>query len=552
MWCASRWHRRLRRGLVMSGVVWCVAGLAVAKEPQWQDETHALPEPSVDVVACGVGTSGDRQVWIGGSGRVWQLMTRTSGTRWESALSVRGSDATVHDIVRDDREGRGYAATSEGLYVTSDGGRRWRRTFTGAGRGERAVYHVAVDPRDPQTVWLAAAAGLFVSRDGGASWQLASADLPEGAARWLAISAASPQRLYLITDRGLFISEDRAQHWRQALGVSVEEAEEADENGQAPEDGGEASLRQPRALTSIVVTEGLDEGERLYATSQEGVLVSHDAGATWAWVSSAGLGAAQVRHGLWWHGALHVATDQGVFRYEAEAERWLPVGTGLEGLSVRRLAGDPAAGVLWAATEEGVFRLVDQEGAFSHQPSAISETVSAHGEPAILEVQEAAIRYAEVHPDKIRHWRRAASRKALLPTVSISYDQNRSITDRTDEGSFPAYQVTDEKDRDDNWTFTASWDLGEWVWNDDQTSIDVRSRLMVQLRDDILDEVNRLYFERRRLLALAAMGAPSDPASQVERQMRLEELTAGLDALTGGWFSQASSDPAANAKEVWR
>ena len=37
------------------------------------------------------------------------------------------------------------------------------------------------------------------------------------------------------------------------------------------------------------------------------------------------------------------------------------------------------------------------------------------------------------------------------------------------------------------------------IFSTEQTSIDVRSRLMVQLRDDILDEVTRLYFERRRL-----------------------------------------------------
>lgn len=56
------------------------------------------------------------------------------------------------------------------------------------------------------------------------------------------------------------------------------------------------------------------------------------------------------------------------------------------------------------------------------------------------------------------------------------------------------------KGRDNiDWGVTLSWNLGELIWNDDQTSIDVRSRLMVELRDDILDEITKLYFERLRV-----------------------------------------------------
>ncbi len=290
----------------------------------------------------------------------------------------------------------------------------------------------------------------------------------------------------------------------------------------------------------------------LFVTSLDGVLVSRDAGQTWAWVAAAGLGNAAARHGVWWNNALHVATDQGVFRYRDDDQRWEVAGTALSGLRVSRLAVDRATGTLWAATAEGVFCLATDSagGAGAREASAAPQRNELGGDgPTVREVQEVAIRYAEVHPDKIRAWRRAASAKAALPTVTVSYDQNRSIADRTDEGSFPAYQVTDEKDRDDNWTFSVSWDLGDLVWNDDQTSIDVRSRLMVQLRDDILDEVNRLYFERRRLLASLAQRSPLDPVSRVEQEIRLEELTAGLDALTGGWFSHATAH-SVNTAEV--
>jgi hypothetical protein len=75
------------------------------------------------------------------------------------------------------------------------------------------------------------------------------------------------------------------------------------------------------------------------------------------------------------------------------------------------------------------------------------------------------------------------------------------------------------------------------VWNDAQTSIDVRSRLMVELRDDILDEVTKLYFERIRVKMELNNLTIEDRKKRAEKELKLQELTASLDALTGGYFS---------------
>ncbi len=62
--------------------------------------------------------------------------------------------------------------------------------------------------------------------------------------------------------------------------------------------------------------------------------------------------------------------------------------------------------------------------------------------------------------------------------------------------------------------------------------------LVVELRDDILNEVTRLYFERRRLQAEILLSAPLDKKEGTEKTLRLAELTASIDALTGGYFSR--------------
>ena len=75
------------------------------------------------------------------------------------------------------------------------------------------------------------------------------------------------------------------------------------------------------------------------------------------------------------------------------------------------------------------------------------------------------------------------------------------------------------------------------IFSTEQTSIDVRSRLMVQLRDDILSEVTRLYFERKRL-QLELTENTLKTKTRKEKELRLQELTALIDGLTNGCLSR--------------
>jgi hypothetical protein len=68
------------------------------------------------------------------------------------------------------------------------------------------------------------------------------------------------------------------------------------------------------------------------------------------------------------------------------------------------------------------------------------------------------------------------------------------------------------------------------------------------LREDILNEVTRIYFERRRLQIEALKMPAQQDDFFVERKMRIEELTALIDALTGGEFSEAMERKAISNK----
>jgi len=193
---------------------------------------------------------------------------------------------------------------------------------------------------------------------------------------------------------------------------------------------------------------------------------------------------------------------------------------------------------IYIAGEKGIYKSNQSHTSNFKRMSLIGEYLKY--EPDIRDVQEVAIKYAEVSPGKILQWRKAAVKKAFLPQVKIGLDRNTTDLWHWEGGS------TTKSDDDvlrrgrDNidWDVSLSWDLSNLIWNDAQTSIDVRSKLMVELRDDILDEVNKLYFERLRVKSELDNLALEDKHKRLEKQLKLEELAASLDALTSGYYSE--------------
>ena len=163
------------------------------------------------------------------------------------------------------------------------------------------------------------------------------------------------------------------------------------------------------------------------------------------------------------------------------------------------------------------------------QAGITPEDIAGHfkNEPSIEEIQEAAIEYAEVQPEKIASWRKKVAVKALFPELSLDYD-------KTIYGS-AANEIILVGPYD--WGVNLKWDLGDIVWNPSQTSIDVRSRLMVKLRNDILQDVNKLYFKRRKIQLELLLNPPQNTNKKLEKELQIEELTGGIDGLTGGYLS---------------
>lgn len=175
-------------------------------------------------------------------------------------------------------------------------------------------------------------------------------------------------------------------------------------------------------------------------------------------------------------------------------------------------------------------------------------------EPTISEVQRAAIQYANIDPSRIDTWYRASLSQALVPQVKVTVGHDTDEDDSLSSSSTISVSggtvtigpddITRGESTDYDWSYRLSldWDLNELVFNKDQLSISGESEDMVELRNDIVDEVSKLYFDRRRLQIEMVLNPSADLKMQIRNELRLQELTAALDALTGGYFARALAE----------
>jgi hypothetical protein len=104
--------------------------------------------------------------------------------------------------------------------------------------------------------------------------------------------------------------------------------------------------------------------------------------------------------------------------------------------------------------------------------------------------------------------------------------------------SYSGKFITGPEDVNKTFDTDLSWNLGDMLYSSDQTSIDSREKLMVELRNNLLSEATRIYYERRRLQIGLLFTPSSSEREHLENLLRLDELTTLLDGMTDGFFSK--------------
>ena len=159
-------------------------------------------------------------------------------------------------------------------------------------------------------------------------------------------------------------------------------------------------------------------------------------------------------------------------------------------------------------------------------------------EPAIREVQVAAINYYNVSPERISSLRSRTRSKALVPGISIGVTNSLSSFNlAVDDIVFRQRGIARFEDQTADFlgfTASASWGLDRLVFNAEE--LDVMS--LIGIQDGIQREVTALYYVRRRLQIELELNPPTSLEARLSGRLRLEELTGLLDAYTGGFFSR--------------
>jgi hypothetical protein len=316
-------------------------------------------------------------------------------------------------------------------------------------------------------------------------------------------------------------------------------------NGEEPIELPEIEEAQEDGISCIA-----SSGARLYVAIGRKILCSDDSGGNWRIFPCDGLNGTINYIAASAQGAdrLYCATTKGVFEFVQDKGRWLELYKGIDkAISVNKLIfGGPKDAHLWAVTDRGLYRMEIgkyQEGQYIDvEKNLKSFKVVYSNEPTFKELQHAAMKFAEVDPEKIRNWRSESRLRALLPKVSFGIDKDSSTNSEIYTSATKDYIIMGPDDVTSGLDLSVSWELGDLIWSDDQTNIDVRSRLTTQLRNDILDDLRRAYFERRRLQFEMIQSPPKDINALFEKELRIEELTQAIDDLTGNYLSEHSKN----------
>lgn len=457
--------------------------------------------------------------------------TTDGGEYWKKIFILKGPDRKINLITLHPRNPDIlFAGTNDGLYISSDGGQHWNKTFSALNINKKDVKSIWIDSDD--NIIIGTSFGVYTSNGFTLNWKEVKNEFSRSKVNYI---IEVEDTYYLASTKGIYESND-LKRWKLTLGVlGATYKDDTSRKRQLVDERNEEILnREPNCLYG--------NGDYIFVGTNSGLYYKGYREKIWKKLPSYGLMDERIKSILHIDKEIFAGTDDGLYVYRFNRNKWTELFKGLTTKKINFLVTNQRKELILVGTSKGIYKsiLFDKKTNPSfYSDNQLHKILSRYRqEPTINEVMKVATVYAEVHPEKIRYWRKAAKKKALLPVLRLGVDYDIKNTYEIYTSSSKSYWIWGPDSKTTNWEATLTWDLGELIWNSDQTNIDVRSRLSVQLRDDILDEVRRLYFERRRVQIGLTLKPPKTLSEKIDRLLRLEELTAGIDALTGGWFSE--------------
>ncbi len=458
-----------------------------------------------------------------------------------------------------------WIASLRGLWHLSPEGQLSERS-PAPGEHARSVRRVEVGAG---FVCVGTDAGAWVSAD-GSRWQRVADGLPNGPVSALAIRAPDPMlpgssaELWLIVADALWRLTVRAEPKGVGVGVGLGPAEQVRIPGTP---AGVAAVDVVTRLPGVRVAVAFPQliaFAREYPAAASSAEDAPIAPSSLRWQIARPVlpPGAQTRRLVAAADAVWLATDLGLLWARDIAGPWRRAGRPAGSAPVWSLAASGDGESLWAVGEQGLFLGTpsfwadldaSDPGLEARLPTAFgAAALAAIADPDIRSVQRAGLRYLGLEPQRFDDLRKGLARRGWLPKFSLRLagGEDRQRQRDYDEAFLSGetrYLRDYEKERSLSFDASAllTWDFGDVAYNPESIDLSRESRLVISLRDGVLDEINQLYYERRGLLQQLAAGPRADGPDPRQLELRAAELTAGLDAWTGGWFSEVRAARAA-------
>lgn len=159
-----------------------------------------------------------------------------------------------------------------------------------------------------------------------------------------------------------------------------------------------------------------------------------------------------------------------------------------------------------------------------------------HDEPAAREAVAAAVKHAGLGGRPEAGMKRRARLAAALPTLSLKVGRDTAWSE-TDGTAL----IVGDVEQDLALEARATWRLDRLMFDDTELRVASLSQQRAKARAAIAAQTTALYYKRRAAQIDALWHPPDTIEEAVRRELALEELTAQLDALTGGWWAQQTA-----------
>jgi photosystem II stability/assembly factor-like uncharacterized protein len=229
-----------------------------------------------------------------------------------------------------------YAGTWHLPWKTTDGGANWRNIKQGL-IDDSDVFSIIIDPTVPSVVYTSACSGIYRSDNGGELYhKIQGIPMTARRTRVLMLDPTNRNTVYAGTTEGLYRTLDGGTNWKRMTG--------------------------PDVIINDVYVDTKNAQHVLLATDRSGVLESND-GAVSFQASNAGFSQRQVASLLVdakapqtiLAGVVNDKSYGGVFVSHDEGATWSQQSNGLQGRDVFDLS-QSADGIILAGTNAGIFR----------------------------------------------------------------------------------------------------------------------------------------------------------------------------------------------------